>query len=213
MKKIFTNSNLKTLKNISSFNLLSNSSKKAIIPSFSFISLNKHRTFLNYNTKSNNLSINTNNSINNFQRSSFSNTKNKDNEDSDEKDIDKDFQPIIKSQPNISKTKTILEEIDDIVKSNEVVLFMKGTKEMPRCGFSNYLIQVLKFYKINNFKDVNVLETDEIRQAVKEYSNWPTFPQLYIKGELIGGSDIVKDMHENGTFQELCERNNLIKEE
>jgi monothiol glutaredoxin len=126
---------------------------------------------------------------------------------SNNSDIDKDFQPEIKKELN---DENIQKQIDEWVKGNDVVLFMKGTKEMPRCGFSNYLIQILKFYKIKNIKDINVLESDLIRQAVKDYSNWPTFPQLYVKGELIGGCDIVKEMHENGKFEELCQRNNLI---
>lgn len=119
---------------------------------------------------------------------------------------DKDFQT--QNHKSI-KTDEILKEIDGWIKENDVVVFMKGTKEMPRCGFSNYLVQVLKFYKINNYKDVNVLQSDEIRQIVKEYSNWPTFPQLYIKGEFIGGCDIVKEMHENGSFEKLVEEKNL----
>lgn len=121
--------------------------------------------------------------------------------------IDKDFQPKVKKEINAENVTSM---IDKWVKENKVTVFMKGTKEMPKCGFSNYLIQVLKFYKIVDFKDVNVLENDILRQAVKDYSNWPTFPQLYVNGELIGGCDIVKEMHENGSFQELCERNKLI---
>lgn len=119
---------------------------------------------------------------------------------------DKDFQT--QNHKSI-KTDEILKEIDGWIKENDVVVFMKGTKEMPKCGFSNYLVQVLKFYKVNNYKDVNVLQSDEIRQIVKEYSNWPTFPQLYIKGEFIGGCDIVKEMHENGSFEKLVEEKNL----
>lgn len=125
----------------------------------------------------------------------------------DDSGIDKDFQPQVKKTLD---SENVIAQIDEWVKSNDVVLFMKGTREMPRCGFSNYLIQVIKFYKIKDFKDINVLESDVLRQGVKDYSNWPTFPQLYVKGELIGGCDIVKEMHENGTFEELCQRNNLI---
>lgn len=122
-------------------------------------------------------------------------------------DSDKDFQPQINKDLT---NDNVMKEIDSWIKENDVVVFMKGTKEMPRCGYSNYLVQVLKFYKINNYKDVNVLSSDILRQSIKDYSNWPTFPQLYIKGELIGGCDIVKEMHENGSFQELVEKNNLL---
>ena len=87
---------------------------------------------------------------------------------------------------------------------------MKGTKEMPRCGFSNYMIQVLKFYKLPNIKDVNVLESTELREAVKQYSSWPTYPQLYINGELIGGCDIIKQMHESGELESLLKTQQLI---
>lgn len=157
------------------------------------------------------------NNINNYTRQKFLMScikkhfcvKHNDNDDNT-KDIDNDFKPVYKESNKNAENNELLEDINNIVKSNDVVLFMKGTKEMPRCGFSNYLIQVLKFYKIENFKDVNVLENESLRQAVKDYSNWPTFPQLYIKSELIGGCDIVKEMHENGTFQELCERNSIV---
>ncbi len=120
---------------------------------------------------------------------------------------DKDFQPQVNKELS---NENAMKEIDSWIKGNDVVLFMKGTKEMPRCGYSNYLVQILKFYKINIYKDVNVLSSDILRQSIKDYSNWPTFPQLYIKGELIGGCDIVKEMHENGSFQELVEKNNLV---
>lgn len=121
--------------------------------------------------------------------------------------IDSDFQPKVKKQ---IIDENVIQIVDEYVKKNDVCAFIKGTKEMPRCGFSNYLIQVLKFYKINEFKDVNVLESEILRQAVKTYSNWPTFPQLYIKGELIGGCDIIKEMHENGTFENVLKSHNII---
>ena len=72
---------------------------------------------------------------------------------------------------------------------------MKGSKKMPRCGFSNYVVQVLKFYGINDYKDVDVLANEQIRDGIKKYTNWPTIPQLYIKGNFVGGCDIVKEMH------------------
>ena len=87
---------------------------------------------------------------------------------------------------------------------------MKGNRKMPNCGFSNYVIQVLKFYSVKEFKDVNVLESDEVREAIKAYSNWPTIPQLYIKQEFVGGCDIIKEMHQDGSLEELLKREKII---
>ena len=89
---------------------------------------------------------------------------------------------------------------------------MKGNKKMPRCGFSNYTLQVLKFYGISKFKDIDVLQDENLRQQIKEYSNWPTIPQLYIKQQFIGGSDIIKEMHQDGSFEELLVRENIISD-
>ena len=72
---------------------------------------------------------------------------------------------------------------------------MKGSRKMPRCGFSNYVVQVLKFYGVEKYKDVDVLADETVREGIKKYSNWPTIPQLYIKGNFVGGCDIVKEMH------------------
>jgi monothiol glutaredoxin len=96
------------------------------------------------------------------------------------------------------------QRIDELVKSNEVVLFMKGTASFPQCGFSGRAIQVLKACGVDpkDVKTVNVLEDDEIRAGIKDYSNWPTIPQLYVKGEFIGGSDIMMEMYENGELQQ-----------
>ena len=117
--------------------------------------------------------------------------------------IDADFQKKVKVELN---DENILQVIDGYVKDNDVCAFIKGTKEMPRCGFSNYLMQVLKFYKIENFKDVNVLESELLRVNVKTYSNWPTFPQLFVDGELVGGSDILSELHESGELQNIIDR-------
>jgi monothiol glutaredoxin len=97
------------------------------------------------------------------------------------------------------------QRIDELVKSNEVLLFMKGTASFPQCGFSGRAIQILKACGVDpkEVKSVNVLEDDEIRQGIKEYSHWPTIPQLYIKGEFIGGSDIMMEMYENGELQKV----------
>ena len=92
------------------------------------------------------------------------------------------------------------QRIDTLVKTNEVVLFMKGNASFPQCGFSGRAIQILKACGVDTktVTTVNVLEDDGIRQGIKEYSNWPTIPQLYVKGEFIGGSDIMMEMYESG---------------
>ena len=92
------------------------------------------------------------------------------------------------------------QRIDTLVKSHDVVLFMKGTASFPQCGFSGRAIQILKGCGLDGktIATVNVLEDQEVRQGIKEYSNWPTIPQLYVKGEFIGGSDIMMEMYESG---------------
>ncbi len=92
--------------------------------------------------------------------------------------------------------------IDETVKANDVVLYMKGTKMMPQCGFSSRVAGVLNFMGVE-FADVNVLADDEIRQGIKEYSDWPTIPQLYVKGEFVGGCDIVTEMTLSGELDQL----------
>ena len=92
-------------------------------------------------------------------------------------------------------------QIDELVKNNRVVLFMKGTAQFPMCGFSGKAVQVLKACGVTDLKTVNVLENEAIRQGIKEYANWPTIPQLYINGEFIGGSDILVEMYESGELQ------------
>jgi monothiol glutaredoxin len=96
------------------------------------------------------------------------------------------------------------QRIDELVKNNQVLLFMKGNASFPQCGFSGRAIQILKACGVDpkSVKTVNVLEDDEIRAGIKEYSNWPTIPQLYVKGEFIGGSDIMMEMYENGELQQ-----------
>lgn len=96
--------------------------------------------------------------------------------------------------------------IDDLVKGNDVVLFMKGTSQFPMCGFSGRAIQILKACGATNVKTFNVLDDEEIRQGIKGYANWPTIPQLYVKGEFVGGSDIMAEMHEAGELQALLKR-------
>ncbi|RZL57324.1 MAG: Grx4 family monothiol glutaredoxin [Variovorax sp.] len=96
------------------------------------------------------------------------------------------------------------QRIDELVKTNDLVLFMKGNASFPMCGFSGRAIQILKAVGVDTraLKTVNVLDDAEIRQGIKEYSNWPTIPQLYVKGEFIGGSDILMEMYESGELQQ-----------
>jgi len=100
-------------------------------------------------------------------------------------------------------------KIEDIVNNNEICLFMKGVPEAPQCGFSMAVSNILKNLKVN-FKAINVLESEEIRNGVKIYSDWPTIPQLYIKGEFVGGCDIIKEMFEKGELKELLKSKSLI---
>ena len=104
------------------------------------------------------------------------------------------------------------QKIKDHLKNNDVCLFMKGTPEVPQCGFSLAVANVLKHLEVN-FKGINILENAELRQGIKEYSDWPTIPQLYIKDEFIGGCDIVKEMFERGELQKkLTEHKISIKQ-
>ncbi|HET7716067.1 MAG TPA: Grx4 family monothiol glutaredoxin [Bauldia sp.] len=96
--------------------------------------------------------------------------------------------------------------IDNEVKSNDVLLFMKGTPTFPQCGFSGQVVQILDYLGVE-YKGINVLENMDIRQGIKEYSNWPTIPQLYVKGEFVGGCDIIREMFQAGELQSfLAER-------
>ena len=92
--------------------------------------------------------------------------------------------------------------IDNEVKTNDVVLFMKGTADMPMCGFSGRSVQILQQLGVP-FKGVNVLDSNELRQGIKDYTNWPTVPQLYVKGEFVGGSDIMMEMFQSGELKTL----------
>jgi len=104
------------------------------------------------------------------------------------------------------------QQVNDLINSeienNDVCLFMKGTPEAPQCGFSMAVSNMLKILEVN-FKGVNVLENQNLRQGIKEFSDWPTIPQLYIKKEFIGGCDIVKEMHENGELAKLLENKKI----
>ncbi|UJQ95380.1 Grx4 family monothiol glutaredoxin [Mariluticola halotolerans] len=92
--------------------------------------------------------------------------------------------------------------IDNSVKSNDVFLFMKGTPDFPQCGFSGQVVQILNYIGVE-YSSANVLESDELRDGIKTFTNWPTIPQLYVKGEFVGGADIVKEMFQAGELQSL----------
>lgn len=102
----------------------------------------------------------------------------------------------------------IQNRIKDLVTNVDVVLFMKGDKDMPACGYSSLANQVLNLLGVP-FEAINVLASDEIRQGIKDYSNWPTIPQLYIKGEFIGGADIMREMYESGELLALLKEKNI----
>ena len=102
--------------------------------------------------------------------------------------------------------------IENEVKSNDVVLFMKGTPQFPMCGFSGQVVQILGYLGVE-YKGVNVLDDEGIRQGIKDYSSWPTIPQLYVKGEFVGGCDIVREMFQAGELQSLMKEKGLpVKE-
>ena len=103
------------------------------------------------------------------------------------------------------KTKDL---ITNEINNNEICLFMKGTPDAPQCGFSMAISNMLKILEVN-FKGINVLENEELRQGIKEFSDWPTIPQLYIKKEFVGGCDIVKEMYENGELKKILEEKNI----
>ncbi len=96
----------------------------------------------------------------------------------------------------------IFTQIKNYIDSNDVVLFMKGSKDMPMCGFSSKIVHILNLLEIN-FLDIDVLEDDNIREGIKQFTNWPTIPQLYIKGQFIGGCDIVSQLYSEGELQKL----------
>lgn len=101
-------------------------------------------------------------------------------------------------------TQAIHDRIDSLVKQNKIMVFMKGNKLMPQCGFSNNVVQILNTLGIP-YETVDVLEDQEIRQGIKEYSNWPTIPQVYINGEFLGGSDIMIELYQKGELQQMVE--------
>jgi len=107
---------------------------------------------------------------------------------------------------------SIQQFIDNEVKSNDVVLFMKGTPQFPQCGFSGQVVQILDYLGVP-YKGLNVLENDELRNGIKQFSNWPTIPQLYVKGEFVGGCDIIREMFQASELQQLLKEKGLpVKE-
>ena len=106
-------------------------------------------------------------------------------------------------------TNPIFERIQKDINENDVVLYMKGTKQIPQCGFSATVAQVLERVGVANYKDVNVLADPEIREGIKAFTNWPTIPQLYVKGEFIGGCDIVREMYQTGELAALLKEKGI----
>lgn len=105
---------------------------------------------------------------------------------------------------------SIQDVIRDQVTSNDVVLYMKGTPQFPQCGFSSTAVQILKACGVPDVLAVNVLADDEIRQGIKEFSSWPTIPQLYVKGEFVGGSDIMREMYQSGELQQMLQDAGIV---
>ncbi|MEL6169043.1 MAG: Grx4 family monothiol glutaredoxin [Pseudomonadota bacterium] len=105
-------------------------------------------------------------------------------------------------------TTTVEDQIRETVTSNDVVLFMKGTKEMPQCGFSSKVAGVLNYLGVE-YSDINVLDDQDIRQGIKEFSDWPTIPQLYVKGEFVGGCDIIVEMTLSGELDDMLAQNGV----
>ena len=100
-------------------------------------------------------------------------------------------------------------QIDVLIKNNDIVLFMKGDKQHPRCGFSAVVVQILENLGVS-YQDIDILTSEDLRQGIKDYSNWPTIPQLYIKQEFIGGCDIAREMYQNGELKTLLQKEGLI---
>jgi len=101
-------------------------------------------------------------------------------------------------------TPELKERIDNLTKQNKILVFMKGSKLMPQCGFSNHVVQIFNKLAIP-YETVDVLQDWDLRQGIKEYSNWPTIPQVYINGEFVGGCDVMNELHENGELEQMVE--------
>jgi monothiol glutaredoxin len=103
-------------------------------------------------------------------------------------------------------SQTTLDKIKQQIENNPVILYMKGTPQFPQCGFSGQVVHILKTIGVDKYEYVNILENPDIRQELPKYANWPTFPQLYVNGELIGGCDIVTELYESGELQEIFQK-------
>lgn len=106
---------------------------------------------------------------------------------------------------------SMTEFIENEVKTNNVVLFMKGTPDFPQCGFSGQVTQILNYLGVE-FKGINVLSDDDLRQGIKDYTQWPTVPQLYVKGEFVGGCDIIREMFQNGELQTHMTEKGIVQQ-
>ena len=104
----------------------------------------------------------------------------------------------------------VFQQIEDLIKQNDVMLFMKGNADSPMCGFSGVVTHIMRLQGVD-FNAFNVMSDQEVREGIKAYTNWPTIPQLYVKGEFIGGCDIVKEMHESGELAELFEQKGIAR--
>ncbi len=104
----------------------------------------------------------------------------------------------------------ITQQIESDIKNNDVVLYMKGTRKIPQCGFSAVVAQVLERVGVSDYKDINVLSDPAIREGIKAYNDWPTIPQLFVKGEFVGGCDIIREMYENGELETLLRDKQVI---
>lgn len=107
----------------------------------------------------------------------------------------------------------VFKTIKHDIESNDIVLYMKGTKKLPQCGFSAAVAAIMERLGITEYKDINILLDDELRQGIKEFSDWPTIPQLYVKGEFVGGCDIVREMYQAGELQQLLKDHGIAVSE
>ena len=117
------------------------------------------------------------------------------------------FDDHLFEERNMNLTPELKAKIDELVKNNKVMVFMKGNKLMPQCGFSNNVVQILNHYGVE-YKDINVLTDPNIRIKLSEHSGWPTIPQLFVKGELIGGADITNELHQSGRLLDILDKAN-----
>ncbi|KAJ3006163.1 monothiol glutaredoxin grx5 [Thoreauomyces humboldtii] len=124
------------------------------------------------------------------------------------------FPSPISSSANLRFARSLSDDLrsrlDEAVKSNDVLVFMKGNKAQPQCGFSRAVVQILGMQGVKDFKTVNVLQDEEVRGGIKEYSSWPTIPQVYVKGEFVGGCDILINMHQSGELDTLLRDKGIV---